>query len=116
MKLPSCFLLLLAVTLGGCSGDDRPVSAANEALSAQRKQAVQAALNAGPQTRSWQTSEGAVIELTIPRASITGRRVEYQRCIVWRDAITKSSSMHCDRDDFDPADYPTDPPDHSNLR
>ena len=110
------FIAATAVILAACSKPDQPNKASNDARLTQQKQEVQSTLRAGPQTRTWQTPEGALVELTIPRASLTGRSVEYQRCVVWRDATTKTAFMHCDRDNIDLADHPTDPPDYSNLR
>lgn len=63
---------------------------------AQRRQAVATTLAAGPQTTSWSTPHGDVIELSVPSATVGGRLLELRRCIVWRDHITSSSSMSCD--------------------
>jgi len=92
----------------GCSKSDHPTESDSKARRAQREQAVQAAINAGPQTRSWQTPEGTVIELIIPKTS--GRLLESQRCVVWRDAVTNTSALHCDREEIDLRHLESDPP------
>lgn len=99
---------VLAVVLQGCSDKDDSYDSTRKARNSQREQAVQAAINAGPQTRSWQTREGAVIELIIPKTN--GRLLESQRCIVWRDAVTNSSALHCDREEIDLRGFEGDPP------
>ena len=107
-------LSLLSVLVIGCSQRAEPVPQFSNTV--ERSKAVQAAIDAGPTTRTWQTPEGALVELTIPMASIGGRRVEYQRCLVWRDAATRTASLDCDRDDIDLSDYPTDPVDYTDLK
>ena len=77
---------------------------------AQRKQSTQAIVQAGPQTTTWETIQGTVIALDIPKATLGGSFIEVRHCIVWRDAITKTSALHCDREEINPQDYPSDPP------
>jgi hypothetical protein len=77
---------------------------------ANRKQAVQNIIKAGPQTTSWETPQGTVIALDVPKATLGGRFIETKHCIVWRDAVTKTSALHCDKDEIDTRDYPYDPP------
>jgi len=101
---------VLVSALLGCSGSDHTKDSARKTRNAQREQAVQAALNAGPQTRSWQTNEGTVIELNIPKVGAVGGLLETQRCIVWRDAVTKTSALHCDREEIDMRSFDGDPP------
>ncbi len=101
-------VVVLAVVLQGCSGKDDSNDSTRKARNLQREQAVQAAINAGPRTRSWQTREGTVIELIIPKTS--GRLLESQRCIVWRDAVTSTSALHCDREEIDLRNFESDPP------
>ena len=82
----------------------------------QRKTAVQATVKAGPQVFSNETPEGTVIQLSIPAPSQTGNFVDVKRCIVWRDAATKTSSLHCDHDELDLDDSHLEPPDLSDYR
>jgi hypothetical protein len=98
--------------LAGCTSKDISKESHGRTTSAERKQAIQSVIDAGPQTKSWQTPEGTVIELTIPKTSGAGNFLESQRCIVWRDAVTKTSSMHCDKEEIDIRDYSGDPPEH----
>jgi hypothetical protein len=105
----AAFLLFTSI-LVGCTDVDNSKEPIRKARKAQQEQAVQAALNAGPQTRSWQTPEGAVIEVTIPKTSGPGRLLESQRCIVWRDAVTNTSALHCDREEIDMRNFEGDPP------
>lgn len=109
LKLSPLALVIFGVLLSGCSGSDRAQDAANEARHAQRKQAAQATLKAGPKTTTWDTPEGTVIALSIPQAT-HGANVETKRCIVWRDAVTKTAALHCDKDEIDLSDYPTEKP------
>lgn len=79
--------------------------------SAQRKLATTTTVSAGPKTTSWDTPQGTVIAVDIPKSMLDGQFVEIKHCIVWRDAATKTSSLHCDKDEIDTSDYPSDPPD-----
>lgn len=105
-------LILCSTLLGGCSGRDSEKETSSDARRTQRKQVVQDTIKAGPQTTSWETPQGTVIALDIPKASLGGRFVEVKHCIVWRDAVTKTSALHCDKDEIDLQDYPTDPPEY----
>jgi hypothetical protein len=78
---------------------------------AQRKQASRDAIKAGPTSESWETIHGTVIALDIPKPTAGGLLVESQRCIVWRDAVTSTASMQCDKSEIDLKNYPIDPPD-----
>lgn len=82
----------------------------------QLKKSAQAAISAGPQLTSWQTAEGTVISLSIPKLSAGGHLLEVKKCIIWRDAITKTASLHCDRDKLDLTDAPVELPDLSDYR
>ncbi len=75
-----------------------------------RKEEVQAIINAGPQTRVWETTQGSVITLDIPKAGLGGRFVETKHCTIWRDTATRTSALHCDKDEVDTRDYPSDAP------
>jgi hypothetical protein len=77
---------------------------------AQRKQAAQDVIKAGPKTTEWQTPQGTLIELNIPRSTMGGTLVENKRCIVWRDAITKTASLSCDQKEIDLERLDPDPP------
>jgi hypothetical protein len=68
---------------------------------AERKKAAQDVIKAGPKTTEWQTPQGTLIELNIPRSTMGGTLVENKRCIVWRDAITKTASLSCDQKEID---------------
>lgn len=76
----------------------------------QRMKATAATISASPKTTSWETPQGTVIALDIPKPLMGGSFVEVKHCIVWRDAVTKSSALHCDKDEIDTRDYPTDQP------
>ena len=76
-----------------------------------RKQATQDIIKAGPTSTAWETQHGTVIALDIPRASAGGLLVDMKRCIVWRDAVTNTSSLQCDREEIDIKQFPIDPPD-----
>lgn len=96
----------------GAATDKKAEKAATASMSyAQRKQATAAVIQAGPQTTSWETPQGTVIALDIPKAALGGSFVEVKHCIVWRDAVTSTSALHCDKDEIDTRDYPSDPPD-----
>ena len=82
----------------------------------QRRQAVQDAVSAGPQLNTWQTAEGTAISVAIPRPSASGRFVDVKKCIVWRDAVTKNASLHCDRDELDLDNQSTEKPDVADPR
>lgn len=77
----------------------------------QRMKATSATISAGPKTTSWETPQGTVIALDIPKSSMGGSFVEVKHCIVWRDAVTNTSALHCDKDEIDTREYPSDPPD-----
>lgn len=104
--------VLIAIGICACTSKDAPKEPHTRPTSAERKQAVQAVVNAGPQTKSWQTPEGTVIELTIPKTSGAGNFLESQRCVVWRDAVTKTSSMYCDKEEIDIREFSGDTPEH----
>lgn len=53
-------------------------------------------LQSGPTTRGWQTPHGSLVEILLPTDRYGVGIVEIQRCIVWRDGETGTSSMHCD--------------------
>jgi hypothetical protein len=76
-----------------------------------RKQATQDIIKAGPTSTAWETKHGTVIALDIPRATAGGLLVEQKRCIVWRDAVTKTSSLQCDKEEIDIRGHSIDPPD-----
>jgi hypothetical protein len=76
-----------------------------------RKQATQDIIKAGPTSTAWETQHGTVIALDIPRATAGGLLVEQKRCIVWRDAVTKTSSLQCDKEEIDIRRHSIDPPD-----
>lgn len=77
----------------------------------QRKQAALDTIKAGPKTSTWETPHGTVIALDIPKATAGGLLVEIKRCVVWRDAATKTSSLQCDKDEIDIRHHSIDPPD-----
>lgn len=111
MNLTLSASLMAATILLGCSGRDSAKDAADAASRAQRKQVVQDTIRAGPQTKSWQTPEGTVIELTIPKATSIDSFANVRQCIVWRDRETQTSSLFCDKDELDlSGDYRGDPP------
>ncbi|WP_294767160.1 hypothetical protein [uncultured Rhodoferax sp.] len=66
---------------------------------------------AGPTAEVFKTAEGEVIQLSIPVASLGGSLVQHKKCTVWRDAVTKTSSLHCEREEIDLAAYASDGPD-----
>ncbi len=105
-------IFLIAVVLSACTNKDAVRDHTSRTTSTERQKAVRAVLDAGPQTKSWETPEGTVIELTLPKAGMTGMFLESQRCIVWRDAVTKTAALHCDRGEINHQDYPGDPPEH----
>jgi len=95
----------------GVATDKKAEKAVSTSASqAQRKQATTAIVQAGPQTTTWNTTEGSVIALSIPQARLGGQFVEVKHCIVWRDAVTKTSALHCDKNEIDLRDFPSDPP------
>lgn len=53
-------------------------------------------LAAGPATKAWTTPHGSLVEIRIPTDRFGIGIVSLQHCIVWRDAETRTSSMHCD--------------------
>jgi len=59
---------------------------------------AQRQLQAGPTTRGWATPHGNLVEIRLPVDRYGVGVVEIQRCIVWRDGSTGTSSMHCDPD------------------
>ena len=77
----------------------------------QRKQATLDIIKAGPKSTAWETPHGTVIALDIPKASVGGLLIEMKRCIVWRDAVTTTSSLPCDKDEIDIDHHSVDPPD-----
>jgi hypothetical protein len=74
----------------------------------QRKHATQEIIKAGPKTTISETPEGTVIELSIPKPSFGGSFAEIKQCIIWRDAVTKTSALFCDKDEIDIQNYSTD--------
>jgi hypothetical protein len=96
---------------GAITARQADTAAATSSRQAQRLQATQAAIRAGPQTSTWETPHGTVITLDIPKATLSGMFVETKHCIVWRDASTKTSAIHCDKEEIDIKNYPTDRPD-----
>lgn len=101
-------LLLLAPALlvGGCG--DR--SAAHESAAAkrieQRRSAAHAQVSAGPVATVSKLADGDLIALTIPSSTLRGLYVEVQRCYVWRDGETRSTSMSCPHQPS--TDFPVD--------
>lgn len=108
--MKTCIAIACAcLALLGCkqpADDDKAVR------KAQDRQAVKAVIQAGPQTVSWDTPQGTVIEITIPRATLGGNFVESKRCIVWRDAVAKTASLFCDREEIERPDLSPDTPTH----
>ena len=100
-----------AVVWGYGVATEKKASTTPSVSVAQRKQANLNAVSAGPQSTAWETPYGTVIALDIPKASAGGLLVEQKRCIVWRDAVTNTSSLQCDKDEIDIKNYPTDRPD-----
>lgn len=101
----------LIVWLYGVATDKKVEKATVASAShAQRKQATAAIINAGPQTTVWETIQGTVIKLSIPKSLPGGNFVEVKNCIVWRDAVTNTSALHCDADEIDVRDYSTESP------
>jgi hypothetical protein len=78
-------------------GPGLPFAAASEPqpLSPQAKEAVaRAVANRGPKVRMHDIGQGDLIEIDVPQWR-GGSRVQVVSCIVWRDAITKTSSISC---------------------
>jgi hypothetical protein len=101
----------------GAVTDKKAVSANPPAATTkQRKLAVANTVRSGPKTEIWSTPHGDVIKLDVPYATVGGLLVEIKHCILWRDMLTKTSSMHCEQNQLDTRDYPSDPPDYSDLR
>lgn len=75
-------------------------ASAAEVSVGQRKQSLEAAIAAGPKARTWELSQGTVVEILIPLTKYGGDWLETKRCYVWRDASTKTSSMACDPDEM----------------
>lgn len=69
-------------------------SIAISAAAVDRRATVAATLSKGPQTTSWNTPEGKVIELSIPTSRLGGLMIEVKRCIVWRGQ--GADSLHCE--------------------
>lgn len=78
---------------------------------AKREQSTQDIIKAGPTSAVWETPHGTVIALDIPKATAGGLLVEMKRCIVWRDSVTKTSSLQCDKEEIDIRRHSIDPPD-----
>ncbi|MGB4115379.1 MAG: hypothetical protein WBK51_02395 [Polaromonas sp.] len=72
---------------------------------AQRKLATQEILKAGSKTTISETPQGTVIELSIPKASFGGSFLEIKRCIIWRDAVTKTAALSCEKDEIETRNY-----------
>ncbi|MDZ7892360.1 MAG: hypothetical protein U5L73_11460 [Rhodoferax sp.] len=80
------------------------------------RSAIKEKIDRGPQVETWDTGEGQLVTVYIP-SSLAGVAVSVKRCFVWRDAITKSSSMSCPSDSDDRIDYlEADGPDYSDYR
>lgn len=116
-RLGTIFSILFWIALGialmwayGAATENKASAAPSASLS-QRKQANLNKINAGPQSTAWETPHGTVIALDIPKASAGGLLMEMKRCIVWRDAVTRTSSLQCDKEEIDLKNYPIDPPD-----
>lgn len=60
-----------------------------------------AAVKAGPTAVAYATAEGEVVKLSIPSSQLDGRILNTQKCIVWRDHQTNTSSLSCEREDAD---------------
>ncbi len=109
--------ILFWMALGGAAvwgygvATEKKAAAAPSASLTQRKQANLNAVSAGPQSTAWETPHGTVIALAIPKASAGGLLMEMKRCIVWRDAVTSTSSLQCDKEEIDIKQFPIDPPD-----
>jgi hypothetical protein len=82
---------------------------------ASSKAAVTIALSKGPRSTIWATPHGDVIEYLIP-TSVMGVMVEYKRCFVFRDAVTRTSSMSCEMAPGNGDLSTPDGPDYSDLR
>lgn len=77
---------------------------------AQRKLAAHDVVKAGPQITVSETPQGTVIQLNIPKTSFDGGLVEIKRCIVWRDTVTKTAALSCDKDEIDMQSSATNKP------
>ena len=94
-------------------GKEATTATSPEQRSAARKAARKALLAAGPQTKTWQTPEGQVIELDVPSSSLGGLIVDVKRCIIWQGNNSTSPAMSCGNNADDPTLFPGDGPDNT---
>jgi hypothetical protein len=91
MRWPAFALLVLV----GCSQQEPPPRRYEPASSYR------------PSSQSFRFAEGTLTVLEVPLQE--GRRVEFQRCFLWRS--DRSESLHCQDDtDAAPMRLPDDPP------
>lgn len=102
---------LLAWGYGVATTKKAEKSAAVTVSSAKRAETIAAQLKAGPTTEVSNTPEGQLVNLQVPTAGPGNLYVEQRTCLVWRDAVTKTTAMHCDKPEIDLDAYPTDKPD-----
>lgn len=118
--LKALLLVLFGVALSGvalslayqAATDKRADKGAQSiARMAHQQQATKAIVSAGPQAIATETPQGTVIDLTIPKVGMGGAFIETRKCVVWRDAVTKTASMFCDPQELDPTPLALDLPD-----
>lgn len=86
------FLAFACLLLMGCSQE--PVENARAAKKAARMESAERALSATPPMRTYRYESGQLLVLEIPFKDSSGE-LETHRCLVWRDAEFKSSSLSC---------------------
>lgn len=111
---PVLWLLLGGAIVWGFSlATDKKTEKAQKATASHsaRQAAVAQSVAKGTQVEVEKTEEGDLITLYVPSKGVGGLYVEVKRCLVWRDAVTKTSSMSCPPDVDDRDLIPDDPPD-----
>jgi hypothetical protein len=90
------------VWLSGVGNQKETDKAQRAAQTTQAKEKqVQAALQAGPTVVKWETPEGTLLSLAIPRQGVISSFLDVQKCIVWRDGATGAALLHCDKAGMD---------------
>ncbi len=94
--------ILIAAALAGC-GQSTGVAVGPQVSREDRIKIDASRAREQPALITHKTAEGELVVLTVPTGGTT-KRLDVQRCFVWRDGITKTTAMSCPSDQGDTVD------------
>ena len=97
--------ILVVAVLAGC-GQSTGVAVGPQVSREDRMKIDASRAREQPALITHKTAEGELVVMTVPTGG-TAKRLDVQRCFVWRDGTTKTTAMSCPSDQAETVDAPS---------